>query len=463
MSAWAASELHSIAFKDSRLTKRLFRLVDDLTAHPTASIPEACGSWAATKGAYRFLDSKRVTPETIRAAHQDRTLTRVGFHTAVLVIQDTTELDFTSHPATSGLGYLDHPKHQGLKVHSALAATTDGVPLGLVDQAVWTRDPASRGKKHQRAKRAMDEKESQRWLTALTASQDAIPQDIQIITVADREADLYPLFAAKRRVAAELLIRAAHNRRVDAESRLLQEAIAVAPVGGTLTIAVPRRPDQPARQATLSLRWTSVQFDPPQNAKARATLPRIPVQVVVAEELAPPPGVKALRWVLLTTLPVACLDDAVQIVRWYRTRWLLERYHFALKSGCGMEKLQLESADRLQRALAVYCVVAWRLLWLTYQARQQPHEACTVVLARHEWQALYCTIHQTAMPPTTPPTLRQAVRWIAQLGGFLARKGDGEPGVQTIWRGLRRLEDIAATWLLVHRAAPGQLDDSTYG
>ena len=183
MTVWAASELHSVDFKDVRLSKRLFRLVDDLAAHPTASIPEACGSWTATKGAYRFLDSKRVTPAAIRAAHQERTLTRVGLQTTVLVIQDTTELDFTAHPATTDLGYLDHPKHRGLKLHSALAATTDGVPLGLVDQAVWIRDPATLGKKHQRAKRETAEKESQRWLTALTATQNAIPDDIQVITV----------------------------------------------------------------------------------------------------------------------------------------------------------------------------------------------------------------------------------------------------------------------------------------
>ena len=246
-------------------------------------------------------------------------------------------------------------------------------------------------------------------MTALTATQNAIPDDIQVITVADREADFYPLFAAERRTGAELLIRAAHNRRVDADTQLLEEAIAAAPVGGTLTIAVPRRDEKPARQATLALRWTSVTFGPPQNAKQRATLPHIPVQVVVAEELSPPAG------------------------------------------------------DRLQRALAVYCVVAWRLLWLTYEARQQPDEVCTVVLAAHEWQALYCTIHQTAIPPATPPTLRQAVRWIAQLGGFLARTGDGEPGVQTIWRGLRRLDDIAAIWLLLHHTTPNQLDNSSYG
>lgn len=463
MSLWAASELHSVDFNDLRLSKRLFRLVDDLAAHPTASIPQACGSWTATKGAYRFLDSQPVTPKAIRSAHQHSTLARLALQTTVLVIQDTTELDFTSHPATTELGYLDHPKHRGLKVHSALAATTEGLPLGLLHQEVWTRDLATLGKKHQRAKRETAEKESQRWLTALSATLESIPDDIQVITIADREADFYPLFAAERRVGAELLIRAAHNRRVDADSQLLEQAIAAAPKRGMVTLSVPRRDEQPARVANLSLRWTSVTFGAPHNTKQRSRLPQVTVQVVVAEESEAPAGVKPLRWVLLTTLEVENWEQALQIVRYYRLRWLIERYHFVLKSGCGIEKLQLEKAERLQRALAVYCVVAWRLLWLTYLARQERDEQCTVVLAKHEWQALYCTIHQTATAPARVPTLRQAVGWIAQLGGFLARKGDGEPGVQTIWRGLRRLEDIAQTWLLLHRDPPHQLDNLSYG
>jgi hypothetical protein len=166
--------------------------------------------------------------------------------------------------------------------------------------------------------------------------------------------------------------------------------------------------------------------------------------------------------VLLTTVPVGSWDAAVQVIAWYRARWLIERYHFVLKSGCRFEQLQLETAARLQRALAVYGLVAWRLLWLTYQARAEPDSPCTTILATHEWQALACTLLQTPLPPPTPPTLRQAVRWIAQLGGFLARKGDGEPGVQTLWRGLRRLDDIAATWLLLHPPA-AQPPTSTYG
>ena len=463
MTSWAATELQSVTLRDARLRNRLFRMVDSLIAQPTARIPAASGSWAATKAAYRFLASPSVTPEAIRAAHQHATLARIAAQSTVLVIQDTTELDFTRHPATSGLDYRDHPKHQGLKVHSALAATTDGVPLGLVDQFVWVRDAAQMGKKRQRAKRAVTDKERQRWATSLHVTQHAIPADCRVVTVADREADLSPLFAAERRVGVDVLIRAAQNRRVDADTRLLDDAIAAAPVRGTLTIDVPQRDEHPARRAQLAIRWTSVRLCPPQHAKGRATLPHIPGQAAVAEEQTPPPGVTALRWVVLTTLDVTTWDDALQVVRWHRTRWLIERYHYVVKSGCRIERVHLETAERLQRALAVYCVVARRLVWLTYAARQDAEEAWTAVLGRHAWQALYGTIHQTPHPPPTPPTLRQAVRWIAQLGGFLARNGDGEPGVQTIWRGLRRLDDSAATWLLLQRAPPDQRDDSTYG
>ena len=153
---------------------------------------------------------------------------------------------------------------------------------------------------------------------------------------------------------------------------------------------------------------------------------------------------------LLTTLPVDTFEQAAQCVHWYRFRWVIERYHLVLKSGCRIEELQVETAARLERALATYCIVAWRLLWLTYEARQQPETSCEVVLQPYEWQALYAQIHQSTTVPLTPPTLREATRWIAQLGGFLARTSDGEPGVQTLWRGWRRLEDVAAMWLLLH-------------
>jgi hypothetical protein len=152
----------------------------------------------------------------------------------------------------------------------------------------------------------------------------------------------------------------------------------------------------------------------------------------------------------LTNRPVNTFEEAQQCVRWYGLRWLVERYHFVLKSGCCIEARQLETNERLERCLGVYAIVAWRLLWLTYQARQTPHAPCTVALETYEWQALYCYIHRTSTPPAEPPSLHQVVRWIAQLGGFLGRKGDGEPGVKVLWRGWQRLHDIAETWRLSH-------------
>lgn len=458
--AWAAQELATASFGDARLTKRLVRIVSDKLANPTASIPLASGDWAATKATYRFFASPQVQADAIRTPHRDATVQRALTHATILVLQDTTELNDTSHPHTTGLGHLDNAKCQGLKVHSGLAATVEGVPLGLLQQAVWTRDAATKGKK--RRNRPQAEKESQRWLTTLGDVQQVVPATTRLIVVADREADIYPLFIAPRDARTELVVRATYDRDlVDGTS--LEEAAAQVTWQGTREVTIPGNGDRAARTATVHVGWTSVQMLPPKDYPQPASAPRPQVQLVVVEERDAPPGVKPLRWLLWTTLPVDDWDAAVQIVTYYRHRWLIERYHFVLKSGCGVEQLQLETGAGLERALAVCCVVAWRLLWLTYQARQTPDEPCTSVFATHEWQALSCTIHGTATPPTQPPTLHEAVQLVARLGGFLARTGDGEPGVKTIWRGLIRLNDIAATWLLARGSDHHQGDQSLMG
>jgi Transposase DNA-binding/Transposase Tn5 dimerisation domain len=458
---WAAQELATADFGDARRAKRLIRIVADKLANPTARIPHASGSWAATKATYRFLDSEQVAAERIRAAHADATCSRIQHHTTVLVLQDTTELLYTAHPHTTGLGNLDHAGSKGLKVHSALAASEDGVPLGLVQQAVWARDGATKGRKT-RTRPPQAERESQRWLTSLAEVQQTIPAPTRLIVVADREADIYPLFIAPRDERTELLIRATYNRGLVGGSKLEQVAATVA-WQGDRTITIPGNGSRAARTATLQIGWTTVQLLPPQDYPRPASAPRPTLQLVVVEEREPPVGVKPLRWLLWTTLPVTKWDEAVAVVDSYRRRWLIERYHYVLKSGCGIEQLQLETAERLERALAVCCIVAWRLLWLTYQARATPDVACSTVFARHEWEALVCTVQGRVVPLTEPPSLGEAVRMVAQLGGFLARKGDGEPGVKTLWRGLIRLNDIAATWLLARASNEHQLDQSLMG
>ena len=209
------------------MNRRLVKLVDDLLHAPEASVPQASGDWAATKAAYRFWDNPRVDPDAIRAAHRDSTRQRLPDRAGepILAIQDTTSFDFTDHPATTGLGYLGHRKRAGLWLHSALAVTAAGVPLGLIDQRTWTRDPATLGKRAQRNKKETADKESQRWLDALAATEAAVPVGPTVVTVADREADFYDLFAAPRRPGSHLLIRAKPRRRVRHVERLLGKAV----------------------------------------------------------------------------------------------------------------------------------------------------------------------------------------------------------------------------------------------
>ncbi|HEY9662165.1 MAG TPA: IS4 family transposase, partial [Allocoleopsis sp.] len=299
------------------------------------------------------------------------------------------------------------------------------------------------------------DKESQRWLNSLELTAQRIPSDIPWIMVGDREADIYELFMLAYTDQANFLVRAAQNRVVQlnhtaSETLLLETAIGQIPVSGQVELEVCRTPERAPRSVTLSVRFATLELQPPRNRPRQDGLLPLPVQVILAEEECPPAGEEAIRWLLLTTLEVNDLQDARQCLRWYSYRWLIERYHYVLKSGCHIEQLQLETADRIERALATYAIVAWRLLWLTYLMRQCPEQACDNVFEPNEWQALYCTIHHTSVLPLIPPTLHECVRWIAQLGGFIGRKGDGEPGVKTIWRGLKRLHDIAQTWQLAH-------------
>jgi len=196
------------------------------------------------------------------------------------------------------------------------------------------------------------------------------------------------------------------------------------------------------------VKFATLEIEVPSNHLARKQLKPLKLQVILALEENPEEGVKPISWLLITSLEITGLEAAAQCIKWYTYRWVIERYHYTLKSGCGIEKLQLKTARRIEMALATYTIVSWRLLWLTYEARLNPTQPCDGVLETYEWQSLCATVNQNPIPPEQPPSLQEAVRMIAMLGGFLGRKGDGEPGIKTIWRGLQRLHDIAATWKL---------------
>jgi hypothetical protein len=443
------TDLYPFDLGHRRLNRRAARLVGDALDNPGASIPQAAGTAAATQAAYRFLDNPHVRATDLDAAHTAYTLQRLAEHPGpVLVPQDTTPADFTSPARNRRLGQLAHAQHFGFFAHSALAVTGDGLPLGLLYQYVWLRPPEQRGKrKHRRSKETAD-KESQRWLDAEQACAAVVPPQRLLVMIGDREADFYDYFALPRRPNQHVLVRAKGRRRLADRDELLGVAVRGLAVAGQLEVTVPRKDGRPGRTARVAVRHGTVALAPPCTHPRRRQLPPLPVQVVHVVEVGAPAGVEPLQWLLLTTLPVTNFDEAARVVRWYGYRWRVERYHFTLKSGCQLEELQLETAERLRRALALYAMVAARLLYLTYLARQEPGGSCEKVLSREEWEVLW-RHHFPGQPlPAGVPPLRQAVWWVARLGGFLGRKRDGEPGVKVLWRGLRKLHDMVVGFRL---------------
>lgn len=445
---WALTEFGGAELGDARRTARLVELARVLGSRPQASLPQACEDAARLKAAYRFFANDAVAPEAIVASHVQATLARVETVERVLAVQDTTQLDWSAHPATTGLGMLSTEQQRGLLVHTTLALTPERVPLGLLAQQTWTRPPAEAGKKHTRRERAITAKESYKWLQSVQAvsAAKAVCPHTHIISVGDAEADVYDLFLLERPAGVDLLVRAAQDRRLaEPQTARLRAALAASPVATTVTLEVPRQGTRPARTATLAVHWQPVVLRPPK-ARAAEDLPPVAVGAVWATEVDAPAGVEPLDWLLLTTVPLHTTDDALQCLTWYACRWGIEVYHKVLKSGCAIERRQLQDVAHLQRCLVVFSVIAWRVLYATMLARVLPDAPCTALLEEDEWQALYCHIQQTTQLPSTPPTLVQAVRWIAQLGGFLGRTRDGAPGVTVLWRGFQRLIDLTAMY-----------------
>jgi Transposase DNA-binding/Transposase Tn5 dimerisation domain len=451
--SWVSEELRELDLGDVRLDLRLMEMIERLAEQCERSVPQAFGSWAEVKGAYRLWENSRVEWQAILAPHRDQIVRRAAEHPVVLAIQDTTEINLTSRPATTGLGYLGASYCRGLLLHTCLAVTPSGLVLGVLDQQIWARPPSTLGKSKQRHQLPTADKESQRWLTGLAACGAGLSDHPQVVVVGDRESDFYDFFVAPRPAHVELLVRVQHeSRKLESFEATIKEALAAAPVQGELLINVPRSGSRKARQARLSVRFLGLPCPPPHPRCRNPELPRVPLQWILVEETAPPSGTKPIRWLLATTLPVETLEDAVRCVDYYARRWTIERFHFTLKSGCQVEERALESRENLERMLATMSIVAWRVMWLVSASREQPDDPCTVILCEPEWQTLYAVTHRKKPRPlpAQPPTLREAVRMIAALGGFLGRKGDGEPGLKAVWQGLARLSDMTTGWLMKH-------------
>lgn len=443
---WAHEEFSRVALGDARLDARVLSMARDLYARPQAQLPGACANPAKTKAAYRLLDHKRVSRDALLASHYEASAARVAEHPVVLAVQDSTSLNYTAHPLTEGLGPLNTSRDSalGLWMHDTLAFTPEGTPLGLLDVQCWARDPA-RTAKASRYERPIEQKESAKWLHSfetLCTLQARCPHTT-LVSVGDREADVYELLVrAQRPGAAKLLIRAERTRRMVQDHGSLWHYMAspAVPLAATQILDVPPRHNRPRRSARLEIRFAPVTLRAP---KRKSHLPSVRLWAVWAHEPDPPPGVAALDWMVLTTVAVHTLEDALERVHWYRQRWGIEVYHRTLKSGCRIEQRQLGSAERLETCLAFDLVVAWRIYYLTKLGRETPDVPCTVYFEDAQWKALVTIMHRDGRAPQHgPPSLNAAMCMVATLGGFLGRKSDGHPGPKTLWLGLQRLDDI---------------------
>lgn len=448
---WANEEFGQAELGDARRRKRLVMLARQLARSPHCSFPQSLSA-CELKAAYRFFDNDSVDTDGILTAHIGQTLTRMHAVPLVLAVQDTTEYNLTHLSATEGLGYCSHKKVRGFFMHSMLALTPDGLPLGVLGLKTWIRPLEQLGKRNLRRTLPIQDKESAKWIEGLnqiTALQSRCP-DTRIVSVCDREADVYDLFVAERAAGVDWLVRAAWNRGVEHPEKYLWETMQSIPAMGTTTLRVPARGSLPERAARLAIRCAPVRIRVPRSRQGNG-LGEIDVYAVWAIETDPPPGVDPIEWMLLTSVATQTMEQALERLSWYARRWTIETWHRVLKSGCQIEARQFGDAQRFMRATALFAVIAWRILYATLLGRLDADLSCEVLLQRFEWQALYCRTHATTTPPKQPPTLGNAILWIAKLGGYLGRTRDRPPGITVLWRGFLSLHESSQMYLIFRK------------
>lgn len=403
--------------------------MERIAADPTASIPEACDGWGETIAAYRFLGNESIDWRDIMAPHWRQTQLRMQNEPVVLCLQDTTELNFNGQEI-EGLGPLSYDSQRGMYLHPTYAVTPERTALGVVDAWMWARE--KRSKDGQRD----GPKESLRWVEGYDRIAEMAQEmpSTRLVYVADREADLMPLMQRAQQLAhpADWLVRAAHNRCVPDGGKLFDVATSGAPMG-EISFTMSSRHGVKARLVRQQLWVRRVEL-----ADGKGSV--ISVTCIVAREVGAPAGAKPVEWRLLTNRHANALDEVNELIDWYRARWEIEMLFDILKNACRVEALQLSGIDRLERALAMFMVVAWRVAYLMRLGRTSPDLDAGRYFDWAEIKAAY-VLAKKLQPDR--PSLNEVLRLIAQRGGFLARKGDGEPGVKAIWKGLTKIRLVA--------------------
>jgi Transposase DNA-binding/Transposase DDE domain len=469
MESWIEQELAGCEFADARLGKRFSMLMAQFSEGIGRTIPLACGDWAATKAAYRFLDNDRVSEAEILAGHFQATRERfAAVEGPVLVLHDTTEFSFTRENAEAiGLTHKVAKGHKniagrqrmhtvcGILMHSSLAVTTDGLPLGLAAIKLWTRKKfkgtnALQGKTLDGGKHSInttripiEEKESVRWLENARQATANLGDPSRIVHIGDRESDIYELFCECQSLETKFIFRTCNDRRVEDDGRTVYEVMDEQRVKGVHRIEVRDNKGKPS-VAVLEIKYEIIKICPPIGKEKRYG--NLELTIIHATERGTPKDRDRIGWKLVTNLPVTCKADAIRMLEWYSLRWTIETFHKVLKSGCRAEDSKLRTAERLANLIAMMCILAWRVLWLTMTNRVSSELPAKLVFTDEEMKLLEHLV--PANDGSTKKTVGRFLTLLARLGGYLNRKRDAPPGNMVLWRGMARLTDIHVGYCL---------------
>lgn len=446
------SAYRNIELNDKTLSERVEKTLEQLGSDPGASVSAACKDPHQAKAVYRLIANEKFTADALLKVSHNETVRRIAENGAkvILIPQDTTTLNYSGLKNTEGLGDIcGRQSNLGILLHSAIAVGEDGQPYGLLSAKAWVRPKEEFGKKHKRKQLPIEEKESYKWIETLVNSNIAKKLDkVKVIHVCDREGDVYEFFAKASFEGATYLCRRMHNRAIASgsqETLYIDTYIDNLSVAGEIIVDVPydSHTKREARTAKLEIKFGKTTIKRPASVSNIKDLPvTVEVSLISAQEIDAPDGIEPISWQLVTNDKVETLDDAIVCVKRYTHRWKIEIFHRVLKGGCKAEKLQASTSEKLIKLIVLYSIIALQIMMLTFWARTCPDESCEIAFKKDEWRILYKVTHKTKSAPEAPPTVYEAVIMIAKLGGFLARKSDGFPGVTVIWRGLTRFYSI---------------------
>ena len=420
-----------------RLKDRFLKFLTQCVENPNHNILSITGLRSDAKAVYRMFSNPKFDVNEIKTCATNSVFERMSG--TVLLVQDTTFINLDGHKKTKGLGINNNAL--GVRLHSCVAFTTEGLPLGLVSQSCDTRlADESELTKSQKKCRSIKEKESNKWFDPIQSVVEQGTDETTFISVSDRESDMFELYDEFGMLGIYHIVRVAQDRRTDTDEKLfalIHNTKAVT----TVTKTIPRdtRNNKPKREATFELAYCHTNIQKPKTIRDKNRPKELPLTLVRITEINPPKGEEPIEWILATNLPINNDSDLITIVGYYEFRWLIERFHYVLKSGLGAEEVQLRTFDKIQTMLYIFSIVALYIMAITYTARVIPELPCTVFFDEDEWKYLYRIVKKTKIPPDKPYSMEKAVEYLGELGGYKRNPSDGAVGLESIWNGLFKL------------------------